>query len=67
MFEDFADALVWVLRIALVSGIAWGAWLCVGDLLPVRSEKTLGFEHFATFALAILLLVSSLGSFLHAG
>jgi hypothetical protein len=66
MFDSFADALVWLMRLTLITGLAWGAWLCIGDMLPARSEKMLGFEHFATFTLAVLLLISTLGGFLHA-
>jgi hypothetical protein len=66
MFEGFAEALVWVMRLTLITGLAWGAWLCISDGLPARSEKMLGFEHFATFALAILLIISTLGGFLYA-
>jgi len=64
---DFADAVVWIVRLVLVAGLGWGAWLCVSHvLLPARPEKTLEFEHFATFALLVLLL-TTLGGFLHAG
>jgi hypothetical protein len=67
MFTDLADALVWIVRVALFAGLAWGAWLCIGHIfLPARSEKTLQFEHFATFAVLILLL-TTLGGALHAG
>ena len=64
---DLADAVVWIMRLVLVAGLAWGGWLCVGHLLlPARPEKTLDVEHFATFALLVLLL-TTLGGFLHAG
>lgn len=67
MFADLADTVVWIMRIVLVAGLCWGAWLCVGHLfLPERSEKTLQLEHFATFALLVL-LVTTLGGLLHAG
>ena len=67
MFEELADALVWIVRLALFAGLAWGAWLSVGHLLlPARSEKVLQLEHFATFALLVLLL-TTLGGLLHAG
>jgi hypothetical protein len=67
MLADTADALVWILRLLLLTGLCWGAWLCIGHLfLPARSEKTLEFEHFATFALLVLLL-TTLGGVLHAG
>jgi hypothetical protein len=68
MVEDMADALVWVLRLVLITGLAWGAWLCIDDaLLAARPDKMFGVEHFATFALVVLLLISTLGGILHAG
>jgi len=67
MFAEAADTLVWIIRLVLFAGLAWGAWLCIGHtLLPARPEKTLQFEHFATFALLVLLL-TTLGGMLHAG
>jgi len=64
---DVADVVVWVMRLVLVGGLVWGAWLCFGHLiLPARPEKTLEFEHFATFALLVLIL-TTIGGFLHAG
>jgi hypothetical protein len=67
MFEDLAVALVWILRIVLFAGIVWGAWLCLSHtVLPPRSEKTLQIEHFATYALLVLLL-TTLGGIFHAG
>jgi hypothetical protein len=67
MFPDLADALVWIIRVALLAGLVWGAWLCIGHLFfPSRSEKALQFEHFATFAVLILLL-TTIGGALHAG
>ena len=66
MFSDAADAMVWIMRLVLFAGLAWGAWLCLGQLIPGRPEKTLEFEHFATFALLVLLF-STLGGVLHAG
>ena len=68
MPENLLDALVWILRAALFAGLAWGAWLCIDQMLPpTRSERVPGLEHFATFALLVLLLVSTLGGILHAG
>jgi hypothetical protein len=67
MFADVADLLVWIIRFVLLAGLCWGAWLCISHVfLPRRSEKTLEFEHFATFALLVLLL-TMLGGVLHAG
>lgn len=66
MFADLVDALVSIIRLALIAGLGWGAWLCLGqEFLPARSEKSLQFERFATFALLILLL-TTLGSAIHA-
>ena len=68
MSENLVDALVWILRALLFAGLVWGAWLCIDEmLLPGRSERAPGLEHFATFALVVLLLVSTLGGILHAG
>jgi hypothetical protein len=67
MLTDVADALVWVIRLLLLAGLCWGMWLCFAHaFLPERSERTLEFEHFATFAL-LLLLFTTLGGVLHAG
>jgi hypothetical protein len=67
MFTDLADALVWIVRIVLLAGLCWGAWLCVSHVfLPARSEKALQLEHFATFVLLVLLL-TTIGGVLHAG
>jgi hypothetical protein len=61
------DELVWIIRLVLFAGLGWGAWLCIGHaLLPERSQKTLDLEHFATYALLVLLL-TTLGGVLHAG
>jgi hypothetical protein len=62
MLVELADFLVWALRLALLAGLGWGAWLCLGQVLP---EKTLPLEHFATYALLVLLL-TTIGGFLHA-
>ena len=67
MAENLADVLVWTLRMVIIAGLAWGAWLCIADALPARSERMFGLEHFATFALVVLLLISTLGGLLHAG
>jgi hypothetical protein len=65
MLADTADALVWIVRLVLLAGLGWGGWLCIGHLfLPARSEKNL--QHFATFALLVLIL-TTLGGVLHAG
>ena len=67
MFDDLAILVVWIIRLVLLAGLCWGALLCIGHLfLPARSEKSLQFEHFATFALLVLLF-TTLGGVLHAG
>jgi len=64
---ELSDAVVWIVRLVLVAGLGWGAWLCVGHLLlPARPQKALDIEHFATFALLVLLL-TTFGGLLHAG
>jgi hypothetical protein len=65
MLTDFADLVMWILRLGVAGGIAWGAWLCLTHtFLPTRSLKRIQFEHFATFALLILLL-TTLGNLGH--
>ncbi len=67
MFADAPEVFLWVIRALILSGLAWGAWLCISHpFLPARSEKTLQYEHFATFALLVLLL-TTIGGVLHAG
>ena len=67
MFVDLGDGLVWVVRLVLLAGLCWGAWLCLGpELLPARLEEGLRLERFAAFALIVLLL-TTLGGLLHAG
>ncbi|HEV2430551.1 MAG TPA: hypothetical protein VGT43_03435 [Burkholderiales bacterium] len=66
MFNEVADALVWIIRVALVAGLAWGLWLCLGHLiLPERSPRMLQLERFATFAVVVL-LVGTLGGLMQA-
>ena len=66
MFADTADALFWIIRLVLLASIVWGTWLCIGYLFaPAKSEKALHLEHFATFALLVLIL-TTLGGALHA-
>jgi len=66
MFTELADILVWIIRMVFGAGLAWGAWLCVGHLiLPERSQRTLQLEHFATFAVLVLLF-STLGGLMQA-
>ena len=67
MLVESVEALVWVIRAVLLAGLAWGAWLSIGHgLPPARPQKTLAFEHFATFALLVLVL-GGLGVLLQAG
>jgi hypothetical protein len=66
MFNEFVDALVWIIRVALVAGLAWGLWLCFGHLIPPeRSPRMLQLERFATFAVLVLLF-STLGGLMQA-
>jgi hypothetical protein len=62
MLVELADFLVWVLRLALLAGLGWGGWLCLGQVLP---QKALQLEHFARYAL-LLLLLTTIGGILHA-
>ena len=65
-FPELADVFVWIIRVVFAAGLAWGAWLCVSHLiLPERSPKLLQLEHFATFAVLVLLF-STLGGLLQA-
>jgi hypothetical protein len=67
MPEGLADVLVWTPRLVLFAGLAWGAWLCIGQMLPpTGSERPLKLERFAVFALLALLL-TTLGGIFHAG
>jgi hypothetical protein len=66
MFNEVADALVWIIRVALVAGLVWGLWLCFGHLiLPERSPRMLQLERFATFAVVVL-LAGTLGGLMQA-
>ena len=66
MSEELAEALIWMIRVVLFAGIAWGGWLCAGSTLPPRSEKSAPLEHVATFALLVLLF-TTLGGMLRGG
>jgi hypothetical protein len=62
---EFADTLVWLIRRRSVTSP--GDWLCLAPLFfHARPERTLRLEHFATFALLVLVL-TTLGGVLHAG
>lgn len=64
---DFADAFVWIMRVVLLAGLAWGGWLCIGQLqLPENRHKGSEIERFASFALLVL-LITTIGGVLHAG
>ena len=63
----FTDLAVWIMRLAALTGLVWGAWLCFShSFLPARSERLLELEHFASFALMVVMF-STLGGLLHAG
>jgi len=67
MAMEFGEALVWVVRLVLLAGLCWGAWLCISpELLPMRADEGLRLERFAAFALLVLLL-TTLGGIVHAG
>ncbi len=57
--SDFGEALVWTVRLVLLAGLCWGAWLCIGpEILPARTADGVRLERFATFALLVLLLTT---------
>ena len=59
MFADLGEALVWTVRLVLLAGLCWGAWLCIGpEILPARADQGVRLERFATFALLVLLLTT---------
>jgi hypothetical protein len=64
MSIELTEAFVWLVRMLLVAGLGWGAWLSIGWALP-RSEARVAFEHFATVALLVLLF-GTLGGLIHA-
>lgn len=67
MPADLSDAIVWTIRILIFTGLAWGVWIVFSHtFLPARSEKRLEFEHYATFALLVLIF-STVGGVIHAG
>jgi hypothetical protein len=68
MLAELVDVLVWLVRAVLIAGLAWGAWLSFGPASrPQKSTpRSFAFERFATFALLVLLL-TTIGSLLHAG
>jgi hypothetical protein len=64
---DFADAFVWIMRVVLLAGLAWGGWVCVGQAVsPERRGPGFELERFASFALLVL-LITTIGGVLHAG
>jgi hypothetical protein len=67
MSVELGEGLVWIVRLVLLAGLCWGAWLCLApELLPARLVEGLRLERFAAFALIVLLL-TTLGGVLHAG
>jgi len=59
MFADLGEALIWTVRLELLAGLCWGAWLCIGpEILPARADQGVRLERFATFALLVLLLTT---------
>lgn len=48
-----------MVRVALIAGLCWGAWLCLGEqIAQARPAETPPLERFATFAVLILLLTA---------
>jgi hypothetical protein len=67
MLAELVDVLVWVVRGVLVAGLLWGAWLSLGlAWRPQDAARNFALERFATLALLVLLL-TTIGAFLHAG
>ena len=67
MVNDLADAAAWTIRALVLAGLCWGAWLAFSlTFLPAAPQRRLHIEHFATFALLVLLF-SALGGVIHAG
>lgn len=67
MLAELVDVLVWLVRATLIAGLAWGAWLSFGLALPARdTPRGFRFERYATLALLVL-LITTVGSLLHAG
>ena len=67
MLAELVDVLVWIVRSALLAGLAWGAWLAFGLVLPARdTARAFRLQRFATLALLVLLL-TTVGGFFHAG
>ena len=59
MVADFAEVLLLAVRGALIAGLCWGAWLCLGERMgQPRAAANRPLERFATFALLILLLTA---------
>jgi len=59
MSAEFGEGLVWTVRLVLLAGLCWGAWLCIGpEILPARADQGLRLERFAAFALLVLLLTT---------
>lgn len=57
MLAELVDFLVWIVRVALVVGLCWGAWLAFGaEFKPANAAKSFQLERFATLALLVLLL-----------
>ena len=59
MFAEFVEFLVLMVRVALLAGLCWGAWLCLGEKVArTKPAKYLPLERFATFAALVLLLTA---------
>ena len=59
MVADLIDVLLLALRGALIAGLCWGAWLCLGERADAaRDANKLPLERYATLAALILLLTA---------
>ena len=59
MVPDLIEVLLLALRGALIAGLCWGAWLCLGERADAaRDGNKLPLERYATLAALILLLTA---------
>jgi len=59
MLADVAEVLLLAVRGALLAGLCWGAWLCLGERVSaLQPGNRRPLERFATLAVLILLLTA---------
>ena len=59
MFADLGEALIWTVRLVLLAGLCWGAWLCLAERVGApQPGNNRPLERFATFAVLVLLLTA---------